>query len=72
MKCIKVGNQIASLENVKSVGIGSSSNSIRIEYKDGFVHPKAHNFHNQETVLYYIKDVNAVLDKIFEILTNGG
>ena len=68
MKCIKVGNQIVSLENVKSVGIGSSANDIRIRYMSGFVHPTAHNFHHHETTIYNVKDVKVVMDAIFEVL----
>ena len=68
MKVIKVGNQITSLENVMSVGIGSKTDSIRITYTHGYVHPSAYTFCHNSTTLDYVHDVNKVMRDIMDIL----
>ena len=69
MKCIKVGNQIASLENVLNVGIGSYCDSIRITYKEGYIISSTNAFAHHSTQLHPIKDVNKVMQEIFQILS---
>jgi hypothetical protein len=69
MKCIKVGNQIASLENVLDVGIGSCCDSIRITYKDGYIISSSNAFAHHSTQLRYVKDVDKVMQEIFQILS---
>ena len=71
MKCIKVGNQIASLENVMSVSIGSTTNSIRIQYTHGYMIPSSQAFCHHTTNLYYVKNVDKVINDIFEILSKN-
>ena len=68
MKCIKIGNQIASLENVLSVGVGSRTDSIRIIYTHGYVHPTTYIFHHHRTELDYVQNVDAVMRDIMDIL----
>ena len=68
MKCIKIGNQIASLENVMSVGIGSATDSIRITYTHGYMIPSSQAFCHHSTTLYYVNNVDAVMRDIFDIL----
>ena len=68
MKCIKVGNQIASLENVMSVEIGPNTDSIRIQYTHGYMIPSSQAFCHHNTTLYYVKNVDETLNKIFEFL----
>lgn len=67
MKCIKTKGQITSLENVQSVEV-TSSNSIRVVYTDGYVHPTAHVFLHREANICHIQDVNTVMDSIIKIL----
>ena len=71
MKCIKIGNQIASLENVMSVGIGSATDSIRIEYTHGYMIPSSQAFCHHTTTLYYVKNTDKVINDIFEILSKS-
>ena len=71
MKCIKVGNQIASLENVMSVGIGSTTDSIRIQYTHGYMIPSSQVFCHHTTSLRYVKDTDKVINDIFEILSKN-
>ena len=71
MKCIKIGNQIASLENVMSVGIGSNSDSIRIEYTHGYMIPSSQVFCHHTTQLHYVKNTDKVINEIFEILSKN-
>jgi hypothetical protein len=71
MKCIKVGNQIASLENVMSVGIGSTTDSIRIEYTHGHIIPSSQVFCHHNTQLRYVQNTDKVINDIFEILSKN-
>ena len=68
MKCIKIGRQIVSLENVLEVGIGSYCDSIRISYKDGYVIPSSGSYAHHSTQLTHIKDIDKVMQEIFDIL----
>lgn len=69
MKCIKIGNQIASLENVLDIGIGSYCDSIRITYKEGYTTSPSNTFVHHSTQLLYVKDVDKVMQEIFQILS---
>jgi hypothetical protein len=69
MKAIKYNSQIVSLENVKSVNAITyiCPNSIDITYMGGYMGSNGH-FHYHSTSINNVKDPNALLEKIYEIL----
>ena len=72
MKCIKIGRQIVSLENVCEVGVGSNSDSIRIAYKDGHVISSSGVYVRHSVQLTSIKNIDKTMEEIFNILKEEG
>ena len=66
MKYIKVGNQIASLENILEV-CERNNTTVRIKYKDGYVIGTSSVFIHQ-TVDVSTVDTKKTIQEIFEIL----
>lgn len=67
MKMIVTNGQITSLENVKEVDVVSNT-SIRVTYMEGYMIPSSQVFsHHSSTI--YVKDVNAAMKQIAEILS---
>lgn len=67
MKMIVTNGQITSLENVKEVDVVSNT-SIRVTYMEGYMIPSSQVFsHHSSTI--YVKDTDAVMKKIVEILS---
>lgn len=66
MKCIKVGNKIASLENILEV-CERDNTTVRIKYKDGHVIGTSSVFIHQ-TVDVSTVDTKKTIQEIFEIL----
>lgn len=69
MKVIRINNTIVSLENVQSVEIGPSVNSIRVWYTHGDLIPSTAVFRPHYTIVDYIKNVDKTMNEIFEILS---
>lgn len=69
MKVIKHKSQIVSLENIQSVHATSyvNTNCITVTYMSGYMGSNGH-FYNHSTDINYVKDPNALLEKIYEIL----
>ena len=68
MKMIVTNGQITSLENVKEVSVVSNT-SIRVSYMDGYMIPSSQVFAHHSTMIYHVKDTNAVLQQIAKILS---
>lgn len=71
MKVIRINNTIVSLENVQSVEIGPSVNSIRVLYTHGDLIPSTAVFRPHYTTVDYIKNVDKTMNDIFEILSKN-
>lgn len=71
MKVIRINNTIVSLENVQSVEVGPSVNSIRVWYTHGDFIPSTAVFRPHHTTVDYIKDVEKTMTEIFEILSKN-
>ena len=69
MKAIKYNSQIVSLENIQSVHATRyvSTNCINITYMSGYMGSNGHFYHHS-TSIDNVKDPNALLEKIYEIL----
>lgn len=69
MKAIKYNSQIVSLENIQSVHATSyvNTNSIDITYMSGYMGSNGHFYHHS-TSIDYVKNPDALLEKIYEIL----
>ena len=68
MKMIVTNGQITSLENVKDVSVVGNT-TIRVSYMTGYMIPSSQVFSHHSTTIYNVKDVNAVMKQIAEILS---
>lgn len=68
MKIIVTKGQITSLENVKDVSVVSST-SIRVTYTGGYMIPSSQVFAHHSTMIYNVKNTEAVMKQIAEILS---
>lgn len=68
MKMIVTNDQITSLENVKEVSVISNT-SIRVSYMEGYVIPSSQVFVHHSTMIYNVKDTDALMKQIAEILS---
>lgn len=71
MKVIRINNTIVSLENVQSVEVGPSVDSIRVWYTHGDLIPPTSVFRPHCTTVSYVKDVDKTMNEIFEILSKN-
>ena len=69
MKVIKIGNDIISLENVKSVS--ANGKNITITYMSGYIIPSSQVFAHHHEFVNGVKDVEATLEQIYKILSEG-
>ena len=68
MKMIVTNGQITSLENVKEVVV-IGNDTIRVSYMDGYMIPSSQVFAHHSTMIYHVKDTDAVMKQIAEILS---
>ena len=68
MKMIVTNGQITSLENVKEVSVVGDA-TIRVSYMGGYMIPSSQIFAHHSTMIHYVKDTDALMKQIAEILS---